>query len=174
MALFAPTGQQWRPPRLGKAAIVSPYRGILRAQAWPKKRGQPTDPKAKARIEMFRLLQRLQKLLRDEEISSMREAIKNHNRTHRGQRGSAAIRFRDWQHQRLAGRGFAFDFADGLTVYPPGVARTASHLLDHIDERETSLATRTASEWTGLRPTGEAQLLVMNEAGDNAEWQSTE
>lgn len=161
---------QRRPPSIGRAAVVSPWRGLLRVQKWPKPRGIPTDPKAKARLDLFRLIQRGTKLLQEKETRAMREGIKAHNDAHRGQRGSAAIRQRDWHHQRLAGRGFIFETEDGITIYPKGVSRTASHLFDHIADQPPAIPTRVAEQWVGTEtPTGPA-VLAINPAGDGLTW----
>lgn len=170
MPLLRPTGITWRPPSIGKVAVVSPWRGKLRVQAWPRKRGLPTDPKAKARLDLFALIQRVLKNLQELEISAMREGIRKHNKSHRGQRGSAAIRQRDWHHQRMMGRGFAFDLPDGRTLYPPGVHRTASKLLDHIAADPGEIALRLDSRWDGIQRPAQQSVFTMNPAGNGITW----
>lgn len=170
MPIFAPVRMIDRPPSIGKEAVVSPWRGILRAQKWPRPRGLPKDRKAKARLELFALVQRIIKNLNEFETRAMREGIRQHNKEHAGQRGSAAIRQRDWHHQRLMGRGFAFDLPDGTTLYPAGVHRTASKLLDHIADLPGELAHRQADSWDGVPPPTSRSVLTQAQDGSGAFW----
>lgn len=170
MPLFQPVRMAKRPPRIGKEAVVSPWRGLLRVSRWPRKRGQPSDPRQQARLRMFALIQRATKLLSEGETRYMREAIRQHNKNHAGQRGSAAIRQRDWHHQRISGRGFAFDTPEGIVSYPAGVSRTASHILDHLEPEPGDLAARQSDQWRTLPPPVTPCYLAVDDTGADLEW----
>lgn len=150
MTFLRPTGSQWRTPEYGKNVIVSSWRGITRVQRWPKKVGAPRTPAEAARRYIFTLYQTLIKVLHPRECEYEREAIRQHNRTHRGQRGSAAIRFRDWQTQRLYGRGIAINVSPTLTFYPPAVSRDASLILDWVTDFEGQILQRGALTWQDI------------------------
>lgn len=167
MPLFRPTGWTWRPPALGREVVLSPYKGTLRAQRWPRKRGLPKNPRDRARLELFALVQHAVKWLSGRERNDMEAAIKTHNRANRGQKGSAAIRARDWHHQRLMGRGFAFDLPDGRTIYPPGVHRTASKLLDHLNGRPGAFISKTDGKWWSDIPTISPAVLTVEPSGSS-------
>lgn len=167
-----PTGSQWRTPEIGKSVIVSSYRGITRVQAWPRPRGPAKTTDQKNRQLIFKSWQQLVKRMNPREFEYERAAIEQYNRTHRGQRGSAAIRLRDWITQRLYGRGIAIDAPDGITYYPPAVRRDASFLLDHTTAKPGQLLQRTAQQW-GAIPQGQpAQLLTSNGPGNANAWQT--
>ena len=171
MTFLAPTGTQWRTPELGKNVIVSSWRGITRVQAWPKKRGLPKTKPERTRLEIFKLFQRLIKQLGPHETEYERQAIKNHNRTHRGQRGSAAIRFRDWQTQRLYGRTVAITTPEGITFWPPAVARDASFILDHVTDQDGQILQNAGPEWGPIDHGLEGQVLTAQGPGQPNAWQ---
>ena len=170
MSLLRPMGAQWRPPALGRELVVSSYRGITRVQKWPRPRGLPKDRRQRANLDYFRLIQKAVKLLSEDEVGDMRKALAVHNRKNVGQRGSAAIRMRDWQHQRLTGRGFAIDTDIGITFYPPAVRRDASHMLDHTIRIDGTFLTRAPEAWDAI-PTGNpGDALFSDTSGQGAKW----
>lgn len=172
MSFLAPTGSQWRTPQWGKNVIVTSQGGKLVAQSWPRKRGPAKTSEEKARQLFFSLFNGLIKRLHPRESEHEREALRNHNRNNRGQRGSAAIRLRDWQMQRLYGRGILIDLPDGLKIYPPGISRDAARILDHVAAAPGSLLTRGTDEWTST-DTGQAeQVLMAGSAGSLPSWQT--
>ena len=147
MSFLQPTGSQWRTPEYGKSVVVSSWRGVTRVQAWPKKRGKPKNRDQADRQEIFRVFQRVIKALHHREVEHERQAIVRHNKSHRGQRGSAAIRFRDWQTKRLYGRGVAVTSPIGITFYPAAVSRDASFILDHTTARPGQVLQRSTVTW---------------------------
>lgn len=151
MSFLRPAGSQWRTPQLGKSVVVSSWKGLTRVQRWPKKRGIPKNEKHAKRLEVFRVFQRIIKALHPRETEYEREAIKEHNRTHRGQRGSAAIRFRDWQTQRLYGRGIAFTTPIGIIFYPPAIQRDASLILDWVSMEPGQILQHQGDEWGSIQ-----------------------
>jgi hypothetical protein len=155
---------------MGKTYIVSSSRGVTRVQAWPKKRGPAKTQDDKDRQHIFKLYQALIKRLDPVETEYEREEIKQHNRTHRGQRGSAAIRFRDWQTQRLYGRGLAIDTDIGITFYPPAIHRDATDILDHVTDDTNYMITRNVTEWQGLAPGIAGQILTAGAPGQPLIW----
>jgi len=171
MTFLAPTGSQWRTPQYGKSVIVSSWRGITRIQAWPRKRGKPKNKDQADRQLIFKLYQRVIKALGPKETDYERRALANHNRTHRGQRGSAAIRFRDWQTQRLYGRGIAFVVDSTLTLYPPAVSRDASFILDHVTADPGQLLQRSADEWTATGIPEPDLVLTAGAPGNPNTWE---
>lgn len=172
MSFLSPTGTQWRTPQFGKSVIVSTYRGVTRIQAWPKKRGQSKNQVQINRQRLFALVQKAVKHLSHWEVNYVREAINEHNRTHRGQRGSAAIRLRDWQTQRLYGRGFAITMPGFGTIYPPACKVDCTEILDHASDVPNSTLMRGLEEWES-KNTGQAnQVLIAGAAGALPEWKT--
>lgn len=171
MTFLAPTGSQWRTPEIGKNVIVSPWRGITRVQSWPKKRGLPTDGPARTQLIFFKAVQAIIKWLTPHETEYIREAIKEHNRTHRGQRGSAAIRLRDWQTQRIMGRGIAVVVSPQLTFYPPAVARDASLILDWVAPFPGQILQRTGQQWEAIPSGDPGDVLTAGGPGQPNSWQ---
>lgn len=161
MAFLRPVQPQWRAPYVGRAFIADTYRGVLRVRAWPRKRGQPKQAHARANLDLHNLYLRLYSILSEVELEVMRAAIKEHNRTHVGVRGSAAIRQRDWVVQWLRGRGFGVELPDGTRLYPHGMRRDASHLLDHISDVPGSIMHKTTTDWAGAAACKEGAIFTM-------------
>lgn len=170
MSFLAPTGAQWRTPQYGKSVIVSTSRGVLRVQAWPRKRGLPKTKPEQNRLSVFSLYQRLIKWLAHWETNYARKAIAEHNRTHRGQRGSAAIRFRDWQTQRLYGRGVAVTTDENIVFYPAAVSRDASFIMDHTTSDNGQISQRASSSWGSIAGGNSEDLLYSAGAGNPNYW----
>jgi hypothetical protein len=99
-----------------------------------------------------------------------RNAIRNYNRHNRGQRGSAAIRFRDWQTQRLYGRGVAIIVNPQLTIYPPAIARDASAILDHCTWIYGQVLQRAADDWREVNTPTENYVLTAQGPGLPNAW----
>lgn len=165
-------GSQWRTPQLGKSVVVSSWRGVTRIQRWPKKRGIPKDPDQANRLELFRWVQNLIKALHPIETLYEREAIKAHNRRNRGQRGSAAIRHRDWLTQRIYGRGIALTSDIDIVFYPPAVARDASFIMDHAGAVPGQFMQRSAEGWDGGTTGLPGQILTSNGPGNANTWET--
>lgn len=170
MPLFRPTGGAWRPPYTGREVVVSPWRGQMRVQRWPRQRGLPKKRRDRVRLEIFALLQKAIKHLSARETLSIQNALRRHNQTHAGQRGSAAIRHRDWQHMRMSGRFFAITLPGGLIAYPPAIKRDASKMLDHTTDTPNTLATRGPLEWQGTPPGEPGTFFTASEAGQSPAW----
>ena len=171
MTLLRPTGSQWRTPEIGKSYIVSTDRGVTRVQGWPRKRGPARTTDDKHRQLVFSLFQDLIKRLDCRDTLPEREGLRVHNQTHRGQRGSAAIRYRDWITQRLYGRGVAVTTPIGVTFYPPGVSRDATAILDHISDQPGAILQRDLSGWSSPAIGHLGQVLTAGSAGQPATWQ---
>jgi hypothetical protein len=164
------TGSQWRTPELGKNVIVSSWRGITRVQRWPKKVGPPRNENEAKRRKIFALYQLLIKWIGSKESEYERQAILDHNRTHRGQRGSAAIRFRDWQTQRLYGRCVAITTDSGIVFYPPAVSRDASFILDHATAEHGAILQRTVDKWGAIAQGSPGDVLITGSIGQSNSW----
>lgn len=160
MSFLRPTGSQWRTPELGKNVVVTSWRGITRVQSWPKPRGPAKTPAESNRREIFALYQRLIKWLSPWETLYPREAIKEHNKANTGQRGSAAIRLRDWHTQRLYGRGVAVTVDRNLTFYPPAVQRDASFILDHTTPFHGQVMQHNGETWAEIEQGLPGQVLT--------------
>jgi hypothetical protein len=151
---------------------VSTSRGVLRAQAWPKPRGAAKTTDEKNRQLIFSAYQGLIKRLTPYETESERNAIATHNRTHRGQRGSAAIRLRDWQTQRLYGRGVLITNDSGPCFFPAALRRDASHILDHVAAEAGQMMQRDIVEWTALPAGSVGHALTSQGPGLPNVWQA--
>jgi len=165
-----PTGSQWRTPEMGKAYIVNSWRGITRVQIWPKARGPAKTLDEQNRQLIFRLYQQLIKRMIFRETENEREGIIQHNRTHRGQRGSAAIRLRDWQTQRLYGRGVAVTTSMNVVFYPPAIKRDASNIMDHVTAEHGQLCQRQLDRWTDSALPSAEYVLTAGPTGQPNTW----
>jgi hypothetical protein len=146
---------------------VSSWRGITRIQKWPKPRG-PAKTKAEGdRRQIFALMQRLVKWLTHWETNYAREAVKAHNDANTGQRGSAAIRLRDWQTQRMYGRAVAVIVDSKLTFYPTAVGRDASFIMDHTTADHGQISQRTTEDWEAITMGEPNQYLLSGGPGAN-------
>lgn len=156
---------------MGKSYIVNSYRGLIRVQGWPRPRGPAKTIHERNRHTLFTVYQGLYKRLHPREIEADRAAIEAHNRTHRGQRGSAAIRLRDWVTQRLYGRGVALTLDDSRVVYPAAIARDASHILDHVTDQPFQLLQHSGQEWGAITPGTPGAILTAGAPGSPNVWQ---
>jgi len=152
---------------------VSSWKGITRVQSWPRKRGPAKTPDQIARQGIFAVYQAIIKRLSHHETIYERQALINHNRTHRGQRGSAAIRFRDWQTQRYYGRGVAIVADNGITFYPWAVSRDASYVLDHVTADHGQVLQRAAQQWQDIPHGQPNDVLTAGAPGSANSWNAT-
>jgi hypothetical protein len=106
------------------------------------------------------------------EVEYERRMVANHNRTHTGQRGSAAIRLRDWQTQRFYGRGLMVIAEDLATFYPAAIARDASLILDHTTDEPGHLLQRNPNQWGSIPAGLPGQVLTAGSAGQPNTWQT--
>lgn len=170
MSLLRPLGSQWREPELGRTIIVSTWKGVLRVQGWPRKRGLPKEPSQINRLTLFSWYQRLIKRLTAQETIYEQDTIRQYNKENRGQRGSAAIRFRDWETQRLYGRGVGIIIRPGLTIYPPAISRDASFILDWTTQTPGQILQRGSTQWTEITHGTPGQLLSAMGPGSENQW----
>lgn len=170
MTFLAPTGSQWRTPELNKSLIVSSCRGCTRVQAWPRKRGPARTIYDYNRRLIFTLTQLLIKRLHPRAIEYERQAIKEHNDAHRGQRGSAAIRLRDWQTQTIMGRSLCVHLTNGITFYPPAVHRDASQILDCATQDPGAILMRDQHFWNHNPTLKPGLALTAGSPGNPAQW----
>lgn len=170
MSFLRPTGTQWRTPEYGRSVIVSTSRGVTRVQAWPRKRGPAKTEAEATRRMVFAVYQGLIKRMHPREYEAERDAIKAHNQANKGQRGSAAIRLRDWITQRLYGRGAAFTTPEGIIFYPPAIHRDASHILDHVAADPGQLIQHAASEWGAIPAGAPGARLTAGSTGQPNHW----
>ena len=157
---------------MGKTFIVSSWRGILRLQGWPRKRGPAKHLDDQNRQLIFRLWSDLIKRLGPKETLTERQALIEHNRRNRGQRGSAAIRLRDWQTQRLYGRGIAVIATPQLIFWPPAIQRDAADILDHATAQPGQVLQRTQSRWGEIALGAANQVLTAGTPGTPNTWQN--
>lgn len=123
------------------------WRGKLIAQSWPRPRGQPTTTRARAQQDYFRLLQKTVDLWNADERCTMDEWLSLFLRQHRGVKGTAAIRLRDWLTRIASGNMWAADSPDTPTIRTQRQIRIPSDALDILEPRPGSLLTRTGSGW---------------------------
>lgn len=150
MAIIGVGGARKRPQYSHKLFQAVPTRGGVSARGWPRARpGRGTNYAASIRQRLATTVATV-KRLHPREANPMLEAIAEHARTHTGVRGSANIRYRDIETQRLAGRLWAVSLPDGRMIYPAAVRQDMSQAIDWIEPRVGSMLTRVANGW---RPT---------------------
>lgn len=149
VAIIAPVRAAKRPDYVRGVFIHSIFRGGLRAQSWPRKRNKRRSTYQRSIERRLVELVHFIRYLHPREQLPMRQAIIEQNRTHRGFKGSAAIRFRDIEVQRLSGRLFGIILPDGTKLYHPVVRQDVSDQLDWITAEPGALLVRGASIWEG-------------------------
>lgn len=154
MALIQAVRAIKRPEYLRRSMMVSHYRGSLRASAWPRPRpARPSSYQQSLRDNLKRLVHYMRYLI-PREVVPTRDAIDRHNRRVRGHRGSAAIRYRDWEVQRLSGHLFMFILPDGTKVVSTAVRQDVSDQLDWASDQPRTLLIRGQHHWEGLDISG--------------------
>lgn len=148
MAVMQPVRAKDRPPYLKRALITSLWRGQLRVSRWPKRRPAKVDPYQQALRDNFTATVQWVKRLLPIETNAMRAAIEHQNRTHRGFKGSAAIRLRDIELQRLYGRLWALQLPDGRVLHSEQVAQEISDVLDWCAHEPGAMLQRGGDIWT--------------------------
>lgn len=91
----------------------------------------------------------------------MRNGIIDHNRTHRGQAGSAAIRYEDWQTSRLYGTSWVLRHPEHGLIYSLSMRQRVSEMLDWISPLPGATLVRTADRWDANVPCGGRRRLRM-------------
>lgn len=141
-----------RPPYLKRTLITSLWRGQLRVSAWPRKRPAKPNPYTQALRDNLAKTVAWVKRLQPEETNPMREAIAHQNRTHRGFKGSASIRHRDIEVQRLYGRLWALVLPTGEVLHSIQVAQEISDALDWISDQPGAALQRDSDRWSNGTP----------------------
>lgn len=149
MALIRPGTSKKRKLSFRGVVVVRNMYNRLYAQKWPRSRGRPSQSYQRAGLERMTASQEAVKRYHPRGQIAMKEALDRFLRRHRGVRGTAAIRFRDWQTQNVYGRAFAVDLPDGRTLWPATVHREVSDVLDWLEPRLGSVLTRTPDGWRG-------------------------
>lgn len=144
------------PPRsLWGAAYyrVMPY-GVV-ASRWPRSRGMSRVPAQRAQQELFRVLARIVRVLRPEEVQVMRDALKESLARHPEVKKTSAIRERDIWYRLLTGRGWGVTVPGYPRLKPMALVRDVSDLLDWLCPWYGGLVVRGADRWMtvqGCRP----------------------
>ena len=140
--------------------------GKTYAQAWPRKRGLPQLTYQRANLERMKVAQRAVRYVPGWEISTMEDGLQRFMNAHRGVRGTAAIRLRDWIMQALYGRAWNPVAPDGRVFYTSKVYRECSDFLDWLDPRPGSLVVRTDHAWLCTVQCKAGSFLMLTEDGD--------
>lgn len=144
-----------RPQYRQRVYVVRSVQGRTVAQAWPSPRGQPKQPYMKAALDAFRVAQRGIKHWSPHEQEVMAAGLDEFMRKHRGVRGTAAIRMRDWLTMFTYGRAAKITIPGYDNTRTATQLRDASDWLDHAEPRLGSLLVRTGEAWL---PTVQCQL----------------
>lgn len=136
------------------------------AQKWPRKRGLPKQTYQRAGLERLRIAQNAVKHMPGDDVTPMREGLQTFMDRHRGVRGTAAIRLRDWLTQVVYGRAWSLQLPDGTVVYSAQVQRDCSDFLDWLEPRIGSLVTRTDEAWLPTVNCKRGRLLTLTGPGE--------
>lgn len=155
MTIWSGGGRPRRAPAIGKTLILDTWLGIQRARIWP--RARPRRPAAPQRARQSRLIDvtAVINLLIPREQIPMREAIARYNQTVRGQAGSAAVRYEDWQTSRLYGSSWALRLPDGTIVWSQAQRQRVSDWLDWICDEPGAVLERGPYSWTAALECGQ-------------------
>jgi hypothetical protein len=162
MATIQQRNASKRPGYAGKIFVISTWKGRLRVSAWPRKRGTPKDEYQKSITDRLKTVVAWLKTLHAREVIPMREAVEEHNKSVKGLKGAAAVRYRDIAHMNAEGRFLAFEMKDDGTTNPalvrPGtiwmsaaVAQDISDALDWTQPRKGALLVSHNGLWLPTR-----------------------
>lgn len=147
MAIIRPGRASRRPASVGKHIVLYTFQGRTYVRSWPAKRGKPKQPYQQAALDRLRLQQQAVKFTSVDEYDTMDRGLKAFLREHRGVRGTAAIRLRDWLTGITFGRAFSWSWQGRPRVVSAAVVQDCSDFLDHLEPRLGSLMTRTPDSW---------------------------
>lgn len=165
MAIIRVGGAQKRPQYAQSLFQAVPTRGRMTVRGWPRSRpGRGSNYAASIRARLTDTV-RMVKSLIPREAAPMMAAVAEHARTHTGVRGSANIRYRDVETQRLAGRLWAIALPDGRVLYPAAVRQDMSTALDWIEPPIGALLTRTTESWLPTNQCEVGAVLTMTPDG---------
>ena len=144
------------PPRSLWGAVyyrVLPY-GVV-ASRWPRPRGMSAHPAQRAQQELFKVLARIVRTLRPEEVQVMRDAVSDALSRHPEVKKTTAIRERDIWYRLLTGRGWGVTVPGHPRLKPMALARDVSDILDWLCPWYGGIVVRGADRWMtvqGCRP----------------------
>jgi hypothetical protein len=147
MATVLPGAASRRPGFTKRAYVIRRHNGKLVAQSWPRRRGKPKQSYQKANLRRMSVMAKAVKRWPTREVEPMRTGLNRFLQENRGVRGTAAIRFRDWQTAILSGRQWIFDTPDAGPIHPARLVQDVSDLLDNLEPRYGSLLTRAPDGW---------------------------
>lgn len=147
------TGPGARRPQYAPGAFLSRVVGPnVVASAWPTPRKRRRTLYARSIEERFREIVNTVKLLNPIETNAMRDALRRHNESHEGLRGTAAIRPEDLDQSRLAGRLWAFILPGGRISMHVDAIHDITCLLDWFEPQVGSMLVRTGKTWKATSP----------------------
>lgn len=147
MAQIRPGRASKRPGYLTKQLMLRELHGKIVASAWPKPQGPSKLPYMIANRERMKIAQKAVKLVPPTETIPMNEQLKKFLREHRGVRGTAAIRMRDLETQRMFGTLFQPILPNGKRLAMQTQVREVSDWLDWIEPRLGGVMIRTKDGW---------------------------
>lgn len=82
----------------------------------------------------------------------MRNGVAAHNKAVRGQAGSAALRYEDWQTSRLYGTSWLLRDPERGLIYSLALRQRVSESLDWISTQKGAILVRTDVRWDAAIP----------------------
>ncbi|MCL6536954.1 MAG: hypothetical protein K6U77_12965, partial [Armatimonadetes bacterium] len=144
------------------AFYVRTWRGKLIAQAWPRPRGRPRDPAAKARLKAFAEAVKAWRYLDPETKNAMVNAFKR-----------SQVLARDAFTAQLYGTQWLIRTREGTKIYPARFQRMVSAALDAIGAQPGTILSRTATGWKPIAPAPEGRVLTSQGPGAAPTWAET-
>lgn len=163
MPIWNRAGPPRRGPAIGRTLILDTWKGLQRARSWPRhKPRRPTLRQAARQQRLIQVTQTINRLIPREQIP-MREALNRWNKRVRGQAGSAAIRYEDWQTARLYGSSWALQLPDGTVLHSQAMRQRVSDWLDWICDHEGAVLMRGPNSWDATMACESGARLVSTE-----------
>jgi hypothetical protein len=133
--------------------------GKIIASAWPRKRGRNKLVWTRNNSVRMDTIQIGIKYMPTEERSLLEEGLATFLSNHKGLRGTAAIRARDWLTQLFSGRFAALYDELGEDRRPQASESDASDFIDWIEARIGAMMIRTTTGWLSSSQTAPGQVL---------------
>lgn len=139
-----------RPPHLKGTFLEYNWKGQRVIRSFPRKRRKRVSLyEASLRNRMASIMSWLS-TIQEIEKGPIREALKTQNKRFGGLKGSASIRLRDIEYQRLSGRLFNFDLDGYGTVYSYATVQDIDDTLDWLGSAVGGVLTRGPTEWLNM------------------------